>query len=336
MREIKLFRLFIFCVLVSFVSENALSAFSLFKNKKRVLRSQSKELLAAGFTRWSEWRKLCDLKGNLEKQNITEQKLLLVIKYGGLRNIRTLNLSGNISLFSLPKEIKGLNKLRELYLSHTGVSEIFLLPKYLKVLDVSDTPVKRLPVLSKMLYLKEIYLGGTGIKDIDGHMLPIGLVTLDASNCRSLTKVLHFGHLKNLKYIILRRTSVGDISTLSLPVSLVIFDVGKSSVSNLPKALSRAINLKELDASKTKTVQLPSLKRLRKLKLLNLEGTKISSLNWTPFNKKLSCLNLLRTPLAKVLDYSLVKRAADFSLTKEKGRKAVCELLMGLKNRGRY
>ncbi|XVF78418.1 hypothetical protein PTKIN_Ptkin14bG0130900 [Pterospermum kingtungense] len=157
---------------------------------------------------------------------------------GVLRRLKLLNLRGCKSLKSLPTKI-GMESLETLILS--GCSNLQKFPE----------------IDGEMKYLLELYLDGTGIKELPssiGHLS--NLVFLNLKDCRNLVCLpSSIGGCKSLK-------------TLNLS--------GCSKVETLPENLQQVEFLEELDLSETAIRKPPSFifHQFKNLKVLSFNGCK--------------------------------------------------------------
>ncbi|XP_062020655.1 disease resistance protein RUN1-like [Rosa rugosa] len=183
-----------------------------------------------------------------------------------LCNLKTINLSHSLNLVSTPN-FKGMPYLEFLYLE--GCIRLYEVDptiecrwlKSLKVLNLSGcSRVNKLPNDTCHLEcLEELYLNGTGIKE-----LPTSTEVLE------ILTVLNF---KDCKYLVRLPSSVGGLKSLKyLNLS------GCSKLDQLPDELGPVACLEKLDVSGTGIREVPSsIGLLKNLKELSLAGCKARS-----------------------------------------------------------
>lgn len=193
------------------------------------------------------------------------------------------------------REIAWLLHVTYLDLSETHIENLELLSRLekLQFLLLTKTNVRDLTPLTNLKELQGLALNGTKISSLKALSRLKRLKGLYLSN----TNVSSLSPLSNLKEVIwldLSNTPVNDLSPLTGLEKLQWLEIRNTSVSDL-SPLSGLTNLRRLDLSGTKVNDLRHIRRIKDLEILNLRETNIKKLNTLANLNNLVSLNLSGT-----------------------------------------
>ncbi|KAL0217168.1 hypothetical protein RCL1_007651 [Eukaryota sp. TZLM3-RCL] len=188
------------------------------------------------------------------------------------------------SFVSLPDHLP-LSRILKLDLANSGISSFSVSCENLKELDLENTSVSDISLLSVCKNLTLLNIKKTQVSDLS----PI-------SNCRELqtlrasyTKVTDLSPLSNcigLQVLYSGRVDVSDISPLSSCVSLTLLNIAYTKVSDL-SPLSSCVLLKELYALGTEISDISPLYHCKNMTKLKLNHTKVND-----YSPLCNCLEL--------------------------------------------
>lgn len=179
---------------------------------------------------------------------------------GAAVNLKVLSFT-QCNAKALPKTLKPLPKLEELWLTENKLTEVpdwvAKCPK-LQNLDLSENPIPALPAGLEKLPLKRLAV----------HSAKLTSFPAALTNCKTL-------EILNLMVNKLGEVpeSIGQLKALK---ELYVSDV---KISKLPAAISTMIKLEVLTASQNLLTELPDLSKLTKLKKLSVKSNKLTSID---------------------------------------------------------
>ncbi|XP_010277900.1 PREDICTED: putative disease resistance protein At4g19050 [Nelumbo nucifera] len=209
-----------------------------------------------------------------------------------LQQIRVLKLRECDSLQDV-NHIQGLQALVVLDLSGAKAlmeiqDDFFGNMNYIKVLDLSETKLKRLPQsLSNLTDLRRLFLRGCSCLETFPNLEPLGkLEVLDLSGARNLNEVgddTTFKHVRHLQILNLSGTAIQQLPSLSQLCQLQqLILTGCSNLSILPY-MQVLTALKVLNLSGATTLSsVQSLNCLQNLEILDLSKTLVECLPLLP------------------------------------------------------
>jgi Leucine-rich repeat (LRR) protein len=232
----------------------------------------------------------------------------LPAEIGQLKNLRSLDLTGNRRLSSLPAEIGQLKNLQSINLSYNRrlsslPAEIGQL-KNLQSLDISGSSLSKLPPeVGQLKNLRSLDLSYN--RELSSLPVEIGqlknLQSLDLSGNSLSSLPAEIGQLQSLQSLVLRdnllRSLPAEIGQLQSLRSLVLRD---NLLTGLPAEIGQLKNLQELSILWTRLSSLPAeIGQLKNLQSLFLYGNQLSTLPTEIRNlKSLKILYLHRNPFS--------------------------------------
>uniref|UniRef100_A0A2N9GCY5 Disease resistance R13L4/SHOC-2-like LRR domain-containing protein n=1 Tax=Fagus sylvatica TaxID=28930 RepID=A0A2N9GCY5_FAGSY len=201
-------------------------------------------------------------------------------------DLKILHLSKTI-IFHLPSSVSNLQNLELLDLSDAcNLVEIpenaFREMRYLRHLNLSNTNIEKLPSLSKLGNLRELFLRHCPMKKLPKTEGLTRLQELDLSNASSLVDFQDksFEHLAYLRYLNFSNTKIKilpSIANLKNLRKVLLHNCGELTEFSLSKGLEK---LEELDLSgctALKEIEANLLENMLHLRSLNLSGTSLKS-----------------------------------------------------------
>jgi len=214
----------------------------------------------------------------LENCGITDAQFA-TIDFSAIRNLGSLDISGNSNLTSLQGlEVCG-ETLQELDISDTGISDFNWLTAFtkLRAFEASRTGLQNMAVLEGAIYLEKISLSGNGITSLDG-----------LKNTSKLSEV-------DLSY-----NNLTDVSVLSRSAAcLTVLHLEHNSLTDL-NCLSETTSLKKVYVDGNALTTLNWLKGNSKLQTLSAAQNAIESISGLGIGEKMSYLNLSQNQLQSV------------------------------------
>ena len=193
-----------------------------------------------------------------------------------------LDISHN-ELSKIPRGIDDLRQLQELYLNNNRLKKLtkdLANLKRLKVLDLSENQITTLPVgNTSWRRIEKLDLSNNKLKELPYVMKSLRrLRYFDASHNQIKATPIALVGMRSLNYLDLSHNNIMLIpSGIGNLKQLTKLNLSHNKIRVLHKRFGNAGNLIELDLSNNKIKSLPiQLKKLKKLKFLNLEGNPIS------------------------------------------------------------
>jgi Leucine-rich repeat (LRR) protein len=210
------------------------------------------------------------------------------------------------------KDINTLN------LSNTSITDLRLLSLLinLKNLNLSTTQITNFTPLLLLTNLLELNLSKTSISDLKPLSLLTNLGSLNLSNTQ-ITIVTPLSLLINLNTLDMNTTQITNITPLSLLTRLNYLNLSETSISDL-KPLSLLTNLGSLNLSNTQITIVTPLSLLINLYNLNLSKTLISNLTPLSLLTNLYNLNLSKTLISNLTPLSLLTKLNKLNLSNNK------------------
>ena len=227
------------------------------------------------------------------------------VPFEALTKLRILNLSQNAGFTDLSPVV--MENLRDVNLSDTGVKDISRLgqAKELDYIYCANTPVENIDALASLegllimdftncgikaadepfmsLSLRELYMGGNGLKEVDGFqnftvLQKVYLQNNDLLNITWLEK-----SSAKLQELNLANNAIDteDVQFLEKCNSLTYLNVTGIPMENL-SIMAGKTELKTLVASRCSIEDISALQNLSNLKKLYLDGNKITDLTGLP------------------------------------------------------
>jgi Leucine-rich repeat (LRR) protein len=221
-----------------------------------------------------------------------------------------------IEVFSKIKKIMEKNdkELKELILLDKSNKTIIF--KDINKLNLSNTSITDLRLLSLLINLVNLNLSKTSISDFTPLSLLTKLETLNLSET-SLSNLTPLSLLTKLNYLNLSKTPISDFTPLSLLTNLLELNLNQTSINNLTP-LSLLTKLNYLNLSKTSLSNLTPLSLLTNLNNLNLSETSISDLTSLSLLTNLYNLNLSETSISNLTPLSLLTKLSKLNLSNNK------------------
>ncbi|XP_073994058.1 G-protein coupled receptor rickets isoform X3 [Rhodnius prolixus] len=239
-----------------------------------------------------------------------------------LSSLEALNLGSNL-LSELPvNAFTPLRYLVILYLKRNQISVIhddaFSNLTSLRVLELDDNLLTHIPIaLTKLTALQELSLSGNRIKYIPSGVLQTaqGLSHLELKGNPLIGVDPHaFSFLPKLRKLILSDArELTEFPSLNGTSALEILRIDRASLHSVPKTLCITCpKIKSLDMKLNNLKQVPDLSGCKDLRVLDLAGNKIKSLE----GKLFQGLNLMHDLLLSKNEITKIPRDAFYGLSK--------------------
>ncbi|XP_065158944.1 lutropin-choriogonadotropic hormone receptor isoform X2 [Atheta coriaria] len=210
-----------------------------------------------------------------------------------LKKLHTLNLGNNL-ITSIPVDaFPRMENLIVLYLKRNQITEIaedaFANMTALRVIELDDNFLTSIPTaVTKLPSLQDLSISGNRIKYIPSGLLQKtpGLALLELKGNPLVGVDTHaFSFLPRLRKLIL--SDARELSTfpsLNGTSALEILRLDRAGISSVPATLCYTCpGLKSLDLKSNKLVEVPDLSNCKDIRVLDLAGNKINSLESRPF-----------------------------------------------------
>lgn len=253
-----------------------------------------------------------------------------------LKNLESLDISYTTGINNLSiKTLLKFNKLRDLNLSYTDITDLSFLGSYKNLIGVSlmGMNINDLSFLNKMPMLEKLNLSYNDIIDPSPisnlvHLTHIGMDKTNITNLDFLTKLNNLVQVsvddnlisdlaplknKHLKSLYVSYTNVRDFSSLGNMDSLLALYAINDEVESLNQ-FKNLKNLELLDISSNKLSDFNGLENLVMLETLNVNNNKLlKSLKLAKSNNSVSTLKMNRTGLESLEYKSMWKKLSSFS-----------------------
>jgi uncharacterized repeat protein (TIGR02543 family) len=255
------------------LSSNNIQDISVLKNL-----IQLQELYLGDNKKLSDIRPLSKLV-NLSHLNLCNDNIIDIKPICNLTNLTELSLSGNKIKELTPLE--RLVNLSSLSLDSNNITDISPLKylKNLKNLGLENNKIINISFLSNMTNLDTFVASENQISDISVIKNFNRLTTLWLKK-NKIVDISSLANKHNLQFLILDDNIINDMKPLSGLTSLNNLSLINCNLTSV-EALQGLVNLKNLELSSNKLTEngIQSLKKLKKLNVLNLEGNPITSIS---------------------------------------------------------
>ncbi|XP_014245069.1 lutropin-choriogonadotropic hormone receptor isoform X2 [Cimex lectularius] len=237
-----------------------------------------------------------------------------------LPSLEALNLGSNL-LTTIPlKSFSALSNLLILYVKRNQISSIhddaFANLTSLRVLELDDNLLTHIPIaLTKLTALQELSVSGNKIKYIPSGVLQKsqGLAHLELKGNPLVGVDPHaFSFLPKLRKLILSDArELTEFPSLNGTSALEILRIDRASLQTVPETLCKSCpKIKSLDLKSNSLYKVPDLIGCKDLRVLDLAGNKISSLEGRLF----AGLNQLHDMLLSHNEITRIPKDAFFGL----------------------
>ena len=224
---------------------------------------------------------------------------ILIEDYSGIQKLPQIKEVTIYTDYDVPMEALGnVPQLEKLYLVKGTVNDISMLGnlKNLKVLDISETEVSDISVLSNMPELEELYIYNTKVSDISvlRNLKKLKIVEVSFTEINDISAL---SDMPELEELYLSGTKINDISVLGNATQMRALAINGTEVSDI-SVLSNMPMLEELYIGGINVSEISVLENHTQLEILCMNGTKVRDISVLNNMSKLRKLNINETEIS--------------------------------------